>query len=280
MLSILLSLLAYQSVGAPTFLAFTYVTPGPVSGLAYSTSYFKASFCSQSAYDGMLLTVDLNLPLLAWSIPAGTVLGVQVATDAQLTNIITNNTVNGQLQPTWSFPYSASYGDLYFVVTNGPAPNIEYTFSLVFTTQSTQNPVISAITPSIPTSKLEYTFIDLQELISIPQTFQTPTGGAPWVGSFSYCPTSPTYELIIQAEGTDGISAVALYVCVQPSEFPCSAGTAQRAFTNPNGAFVSSVSLTTSTGQFTVMQIAVYGWGAYQQQNTFQLTVSSPQSSP
>jgi len=276
MLFVVFSLFAFHSLAAPSFLAFTYVTPAPVYGPAYMTNYFKASFCSQSAYDGLLLTVDLNLPYTPWSTSAGTILGVQVATDAQLTNIITNNTVNGQVQPTWSFTYSASYGDLYFRVTNGASPSIVYTFSIVFTSQ-TSSPVISAITPSFSTSKpSEYTFQDLQQLISIPQTFQVPTGGDPWVASFSYCPTSPNYDLVIQAEGADGISAVALYVCVQPSEFPCSAGTAQQAFSNPIGSFVASVSLSTSTAQFTVLQVAVYGWGDYQKQNSFQMTVASP----
>jgi hypothetical protein len=276
MLVVVLSLLACHSLAAPTFVPFTYVSPAPVYGPAYATNYFKASLCSQSAYDGMLITVDLNLPYTPWSMSAGSVLGVQVATDAQLTNIITNNTVNGQLLPTWSFPYSLSYGDLYFRVSNGASPNIVYTVSLVFTSQKLGIPVISAITPSLSPSKSEYTFVDLQQLISIPQAFQTQTGGDPWVGAFSYCPTSTNYDLIIQAEGADGISAVALYVCINPSEFPCSAGTAQQAFSNPIGSFVASVSLSTNTGQFTVMQVAVYGWGEYQKQNTFMLTVASP----
>jgi len=139
MLVVVLSLLACHSLVAPTFVPFTYVSPAPVYGPAYATNYFKASLCSQSAYDGMLITVDLNLPYTPWSMSAGSVLGVQVATDAQLTNIITNNTVNGQLLPTWSFPYSLSYGDLYFRVSNGASPNIVYTVSLVFYLSETRD---------------------------------------------------------------------------------------------------------------------------------------------
>jgi len=182
----------------------------------------------------------------------------------------------------FTFPYKASWGDLYIVVTSGNAPNLVYTLNLEFVDLQmkgfqkphviTQHEVV--FVPKDPT--VDFVFLD--QIINTGQQFSVLTSKN-LVFNFSFCPTAgPVDKLVVQATATDEASAMALYVCIQPSEFPCTPATAQRQNSDARGVSIVTVPLNTASAQYTKIQALVTGWGQFNNLNNFLFSVNSQAS--
>jgi len=120
------------------------------------------------------------------------------------------------------------------------------------------------------------TVTQLEQIIAGSSTFEilTDVYTAGILIDFDYCPMGQSYDVLVTVVAMDEKSAFATYVCVDPKEMPCSAGTAQRSNSDPSGIALNSILLSTNTAEYTSMQVAVYGWGQYQGQNKFAFGVS------
>jgi len=76
--------------------------------------------------------------------------------------------------------------------------------------------------------------------------------------------------MVITATALDAYSATAMYICTKSTEMPCDA---QAQYYDVTGIGISTVVMQTTTGQFGIMQAAVYGWGIYGQTNTFTFSI-------
>jgi len=273
LLSLLCSLFLLAQSQEPTFIPVQFATPTGVNNFAYAVTYWKLSLCDDQRYDQLTASFFVNLPYVPWSAPDGSVVSVSIYNDSAMTTLITTNNVSGQLAPQWTFTYSVAYGDLYIKAQAGGSASVIFTMEVQFYQPSALPSRLPTLTASGGT-KQAVTFTDLTQMVSVASEWQVQTGASILL-EISFCPTSQSYQLLFQTRASDGKSATALYLCVDPSEFPCNIGSSQQANQDPSSSALSSVILSTTTAQYSTIQAAVYGWGVYQGTNTFTFTMDA-----
>jgi len=263
------------------FLPFLIVSPTPLASAgAFTNFYLEAPLCSFSEYNNQPLTFRLNLPFAAWNQASGSVATVSVYNSSKLDHLIATNVDsanNKTLLQEFTFPYLDSYNNLFFVITNGNAPNFVFTTDLEFRGLSSSRQVVHVPSEVLyvqsPPKGADPTFILMDQIYSDGTPYSVTTGSSRTF-SIDYCSAVPLYTITFQATAMDDKSAFALYVCTDPSEFPCTAGSAKRAYSDPRGIAVVTVVISTTTGQFSQIQVTVYGWGEQAQSNTFLLSIN------
>jgi hypothetical protein len=219
------------------------------------------------------------MPYTLWSVSGQQIVNVLVYNNPDFTGApIASNNGGGTLDPIqeFSFIYASSYGDLYISVTTGNAGNIVYTMTLEFGPKPTRTTLV----PDAPRTAVETpqtlsksaAVIILQQIIADSDVYTVVTGSSVLI-DFSYCPSQATYNMIIQITATDEKTATSLYVCL-PDQIPCDASKATREHSDPRPIAVNTVSLSTTSTEFSALQVAVYGWGDYQQDNKFIFSVN------
>jgi len=260
------------------FTPTTFSTPGPTAPLPFQGDAFIANLCSNKAYDSRLVTVDITFPLQVWNPVMSTAVALQVFQSTDNTVVANNSDLTtGQLKQSFNFKYSAAYGDLIVVVTSLNVPNIVYTFDLGFSSTQDYPPDPSAVKPIGAPFKATADPTPLKQFLNTLQVYQVMTQSLVTI-NWAYCPTSSTYSLIVAARATDLTSDLALYVCL-PTETPCGPATASRSRSDPTGAAVASVLLSTTTKEYQTLQAAVVGWGNFGQMNNFVFVVGPPPDS-
>jgi len=271
------------------FLPLLLVSPSPLTSAgAFTNFYLQAPLCGFPEYNNQPVTFRLNLPFAAWDQASGSVATVSVYNSSKLDHLITTNVDsanNKTLLQEFTFPYLDSYNNLFIVITNGNAPNFVFTADLEF--RGLSSPHKNSSRQVVPSEVLyvqsppkggDPTFTLMDQIYSDGTEYSVPTGSSRTF-SMSYCAAVPVYTLTFQVTAEDDKSAFALYVCTDPSEFPCTAGSAKREYSDPRGIAVSTVLISTTTGQFSKIQVAVYGWGEHLQSNAFLLSINGRYSS-
>jgi hypothetical protein len=282
----LLGLSAVLAQQTPVYIPMLYATPAPIDNTnAFTTTQFILNFCKNAAYDGKTLEVAANLPYKPWSVSMGQIVNIGVYNNPDCTGspLAANVDSTGAPVPKFDVVYNVSWGDLYLKVTTGASPNVVYTLSGSFGEAFGGTRRRAPITHGGPSngSYAGKTIaggsgpVTLTQIVNDFQPFQVLTGDLILI-NFAYCPPSSlqNYDISIAATAVNDLSAAALYICTKQSEMPCSPGSAEQDHMDPSGTAVASVRLSATTQQFTQMQAAVVGWGAYNLPNSFLFTVS------
>jgi len=277
-----------EVLAAPRFIPFMYATPDPVYNAAYTTTQYTASLCQGSEYNGLTAQLSVDLPLTAWSWSSQQIVYVSVAD--QHGTIVKNNTQDtGSPIQDIEFVYLTTMGDLTITCATANAPSVLFTFSIEFI--SPTSPLTSMDRKQRRKNSLEIapsdfapppvfvpsgTVVQLDQIIAGSSTFQIATDvyNAGILIDFDYCPTAQSYNVQINVVATDELSAFATYICVNPTEMPCSAGSAQRSNSDPSGVALNTVLLSTNTAEYASMQAAIYGWGRFGGVNSAVFSVS------
>jgi len=276
-----LLLLVVSALSQSTFLPFEFATPAVQYAGPNTRQYFQAAFCNQQAYyDGLTAFVSINLQSNLWNVPANQYVAVQVSNDPNQASYIQNNSATGTYQDSFTFVYNASYGDLYFstLTPYSSSGGISYTITLSFPGSTLTIPT-SPVLP-LHTKRVSFeaaTYIPMKQFYNSPNSVGTIITGSetPNLNTFLFCPSQQAYSVTVQAVCTDPTGGVTLFVCIKPSDFPCTAQKASATATlDDSSVTVASVTLNGNLGDITQFQTAVYGGGKYQQPNSYYLTVN------
>jgi len=268
-LLVLLALSLSSAIYVPT----QYVSPEPFDGAQpFSSITYAMPTCKSTDLDGRGLLFDVNIQNIPWNQSAAAIVNVQVYNENGV--MIGNNTVGGQFQANFSITYQTSMGDLSITCTTGNRANIDFTFSATFS-NSLEKDVKPWSPEGLPKIELPQAVVYLQEIINTGVKYSVTTLDTVLI-DFAYCPPpdSNQYTVIITALAADPTSAVSLYICTDPSQMPCTQGSAPRQNTDARGIALVTVSLGTTTAQFQQMQALIEGMGVYGETNTFVLAVN------
>jgi len=264
---------------AQDYVPFKYVTPTAIYGGAFTKTLFFAGLCKQ--YDGLDATISINMPYAAWSVSNQQIVNVLVYNNSDLSGSpIQSNNGGGTTDPTqeFNFIYQNSDGDLYIQVTTGNAGNIVYTMTLAFSNSTQMKPIFISAKPVVHTVsaplqlKSAADFVTLNQIIVDDTVYKVLTGSHTLI-NFAFCPSQTSYNIVVQVSANDERTATSLYVCL-PSEQPCDASKAAQSRSDPRPIAINTVSLPTTSTQYSNLQAAVYGWGDYQQVNEFLFSVN------
>jgi len=281
------ALVCVEAQQKPFFATFEYATPYPLGAAPFGSYYYVAYLCNQSLYAGKLVTLSVNLPYANWDWDSLNVVFVNIYAQQgeQAADLVASNVgSDGRPNSTVSWIYNATRGDsnLWVVYSvQGVITTLTFTSTLDFDEAKAdyvQAPFIYKMVnrKTLPAA----TYIAYREIIKGDMRYTVGTGPSskplPTLIDFSYCPppNTVTYTLIVQVVAADTKSAMSLYICT-PDKLPCSASNSARERQDPAGIAVATVILPTTTRQFTFLEAAVYGVGAYEGINTFYFVVST-----
>lgn len=222
------------------------------------------------------LSVQINLPYDAWSIPDGTYVSFQVYGDGDNCKQILcqNNITSPQAPNRCAFTYKPSQGQNIYVVTKGgPSALFPSVLDAEFQCSSEHHSFL-AKREQIPVEQIAYTpgacNIPTQPTRIITESatpLSTPT--SPRTGDalqvrLSACVSLNSTNSVLTVVAYDTNSAMATYVC---QDYPCNTANAfaeDRSGTGYNFVQIGKVSRTEIVA-------AIYGWGTYNGTNKFNL---------
>jgi hypothetical protein len=259
------------------FLAPSYTSQAPFSyQINQNAVNYLLRVCDPPQLYQCSLSVQINLPYNAWSIPDGTYVSFQVYGDGDNCKKILcqNNITSPQAPNRCSFSYKPSQGqNIYIITKGGPAAEFPGVLDAEFQCSSEYHSFL-AKREQIPVEKISYTpgvcniptqptRIITESIVPLSTPTSPRTTDALQV-RLSACVVPNNTNSVLTVVAYDTSSATATYIC---QDYPCSTGTAfayDRSGTGYNFVQIGTVSKTEITA-------AIYGWGAYNSTNRFTL---------
>jgi len=167
-------------------------------------------------------------------------------------------------------------GEWYLQVTAGFDANLVFTVTVKMVdvlAPLTQTRLLS-FSPPPPSTSAAPPSMAIQEMVQIiflARAFGVLTGSIQRL-DFQYCPIQSTYSLNIVVVALDEKSAFTTAVC-KNFTVPCDMQNSVARDTRPIA--VNQVPLTTTTKEWTAIEVAIQGWGDYKQMNYFSFSVSA-----
>jgi len=231
--------------------------------------------CSTTHYIGCTATLEFNLPFTEWSIPDGTYLNfTALGIGDNCATVLCRNDPNSPTMPgICSFVFQKDVGDrIYVVGVSGRAAGFQATFNMkiVCPAEGSETSKASAYVykdksnlaqcplKADPTKRF-ITLVTPGSVKTSPKTTDA-TEYAVLVCPDQMASSSITYN----CQAVDQKSAMATYFC--PSE-NCNTNTSPQGWFDQSGTALNFVEINSLASQ--VLYFTIYGWGEYQQVNTF-----------
>jgi len=271
----------------PLFLPFMWASQESTTLQAGQSAGYHIATCSIPQYNGKSFVISADLPFSSWDVPNQMIVYMNIYNSSTFsgTPICTNkDNQTGNPRQEFECTFLQAQGEWYLQVTAGFGANIVFTVAVklvdvlaplnqtLLRSFSPPPPSISAAPPSRSAPLIQEMAIqEMVQIIFSARAFGVLTGSIQRL-DFQYCPIQSTYSLNIVVVALDEKSAFTTAVC-KGFTVPCDMQNSVARDTRPIA--INQVPLSTTTKEWTAIEVAIQGWGDYKQMNYFSFSVSA-----